>query len=363
MDKDKDKATTATTSAFEPTNEQATFRFVVPPAPSPSPSPPKPSVEEVVDEDAALRTPSPAPASDATDPLPAIPTRSDTRPATAARTNPPRATPPPPDAPSDDPTIRTCRICFDTSTPPYEPSPELGRLISPCTCTGSSRYVHSGCLQRWRTTSNTAYYRCPTCHYTYRLRRLNIASFLSSTGLQAFLSVSILLTIIFALGFVSEPWLAAYVVDIPSVDALLEGRARGGWVEHFLRGAASLGLLGFLKVVYLLGPGSWWNLRQSGVLGGRDRVARLGWIVVAVGVANFFVWLWKKVGALVERRMQKVAWDVMEVGEEGRESVTLRGMVRGGWGAAKAGVAEVVAAARTAATATTEGTGPHIAVG
>ena len=63
---------------------------------------------------------------------------------------------------------RTCRICFETVQPRFGPpsdmpsfleprpqvyyvseDPALGRLIRPCKCKGSSRYVHEGCLQRF----------------------------------------------------------------------------------------------------------------------------------------------------------------------------------------------------------------------
>lgn len=88
-----------------------------------------------------------------------------------------------------------------------------------------------------------------------------------------------------------------------------------GWAAHFMRGAASLGVVGVIKVVYLIGPGGWWNVRNA--IRGRDRVARLGWLLVAVGVANFFVWLWKKVGSGVRGSMARVAEEVIDVGEEG----------------------------------------------
>jgi hypothetical protein len=47
-------------------------------------------------------------------------------------------------------------------------------MIAPCMCTGSVRYVHAACLQRWRTTSQTAATTCPKClaHYTVRRRGL-----------------------------------------------------------------------------------------------------------------------------------------------------------------------------------------------
>ena len=47
--------------------------------------------------------------------------------------------------PADD---RMCRICFCGS--------EDGRLISPCLCKGSMKYVHVDCLQHWRSSSSNS---------------------------------------------------------------------------------------------------------------------------------------------------------------------------------------------------------------
>lgn len=103
-------------------------------------------------------------------PFPRAPTAADT---------PPASPPPPPDG-----EIRTCRICFDQVAPPYAPDEELGKLISPCVCKGSSRFVHQGCLQQWRVTSanHTNFYQCPTCNYQYQFRRLRLAAIVGSTG-------------------------------------------------------------------------------------------------------------------------------------------------------------------------------------
>ena len=38
----------------------------------------------------------------------------------------------------------TCRICFEEQTNTKDP------LISPCRCTGTSKYIHHSCLQKWR---------------------------------------------------------------------------------------------------------------------------------------------------------------------------------------------------------------------
>ena len=101
---------------------------------------------------------------------------------------------------------RTCRICLETVLPTYEPAPgnlasilspspsvsyvssdpAAGRLIRPCKCKGSSRYVHEGCLQSWRHADpaygKRNYWQCPTCGFRYRLERMRWASWISSAG-------------------------------------------------------------------------------------------------------------------------------------------------------------------------------------
>ncbi|OCF56128.1 hypothetical protein L486_06069 [Kwoniella mangroviensis CBS 10435] len=70
---------------------------------------------------------------------------------------------------------KTCRICF--SGPEEEDM--LGRMISPCLCTGSMRYVHVKCLNAWRGTGTNAV-KCPQCHYRYQLRRTLISGLATS---------------------------------------------------------------------------------------------------------------------------------------------------------------------------------------
>ena len=55
-----------------------------------------------------------------------------------------------------------CRICF-------EEQQENRSLISPCKCSGSSKYVHYDCLETWRnTTSNLdAKKMCMECNASY----------------------------------------------------------------------------------------------------------------------------------------------------------------------------------------------------
>jgi len=98
---------------------------------------------------------------------------------------------------------RTCRICLETVLPTYNPpsdslpaflrsSPSVtyesedgGRLLRPCLCKGSQKYVHEECLQAWRLQNPEAkrnYWQCPTCRYKYRLERMTWAHWISGTG-------------------------------------------------------------------------------------------------------------------------------------------------------------------------------------
>jgi hypothetical protein len=105
---------------------------------------------------------------------------------------------------------RQCRICLDVVQPSFDvPSEHLpgflqspgnvryqdenGRLIRPCLCKGSAKYVHEGCLQAWRHADpgygRRNYWQCPTCGFKYRLARLGAGRFIGSIGMSASFSV------------------------------------------------------------------------------------------------------------------------------------------------------------------------------
>jgi RING-variant domain len=98
---------------------------------------------------------------------------------------------------------RTCRICLETVLPTFHPPSENlpgflqpgprvtydsegGRLIRPCKCKGSVKYVHEDCLQHWRHADPAYgarnYYHCPTCGFKYKLSRLGWGNLITSVG-------------------------------------------------------------------------------------------------------------------------------------------------------------------------------------
>lgn len=223
---------------------------------------------------------------------------------------------------------RTCRICLDTVYPTSEtetqylpsmlqskprvvyvsPDPELGRLLRPCKCKGSSAYVHEGCLQSWRhadpSYGKRNYWQCPTCGFKYRFQRVIWSRWVTSGAAQLILTFSILLFTVFVLGFIADPiinlyldpvetiigsefWEETHVLDVPDLGE------ESTWFEHFLKGFASLGVLSVIKAFLALSPWRWY-LRGSGLISGgrntgRQRVASINWLVILFGVVTFLV--------------------------------------------------------------------------
>ena len=226
---------------------------------------------------------------------------------------------------------RTCRICFETVNPTFHPpsenvpdmfqsapsvtydspDPEAGRLLRPCKCKGSSKYVHEGCLQAWRHADpgygKRNYWQCPTCGFRYRLERMQWGRWISSTATQIVLTTTIFFVALFIMGFVADPIINLYVdpfsiissAPLSKVGAKIEPILTDDdvptWTEHFVKGLASLGLLSFVKVLFALSPWQWWNLRSSGIMSGggragntgRDRLASISWVVVVIGIGTF----------------------------------------------------------------------------
>lgn len=226
---------------------------------------------------------------------------------------------------------RTCRICLEVVQPTYETgpegivgmlspapkiqyiseSPESGRLIRPCKCKGSQRYVHEGCLLAWRMTNLDAtghqinYYECPTCKFKYRIERMKWSRWISSIFTQILLTLSILFLTIFILGFIADPIINLYLDPLDTITSLGSSTDyyyededvtwAEAWAEHILKGLTSLGLLGAVKAFLAMSPWQWWNLRSVGVIGrggaragtGRNRMENMSWSLVVIGVMTF----------------------------------------------------------------------------
>ncbi|KAM0201772.1 hypothetical protein ACHAPI_001823 [Fusarium lateritium] len=255
---------------------------------------------------------------------------------------------------------RTCRICLDTEEPRFpdqsttfgiptassrptyaSDDPELGRLLSPCKCKGSQKYVHEGCLNAWRQANPTAarnYWQCPTCKFTYRISRLHWGSLLSSKWAQVGLTIWFCLLSIFVLGFIADPlfdlWsdpIGTIGETVTSVVTDLEALRQPpspeptSWIEHFIKGFFSLGIVGLFKTMLTVSPWHWWQIRGSGVVGGgggrrggtgRNRVENINLVFVLIGAFTFLVGIWKFVQKLSARVLKNVSDRVVDVGAD-----------------------------------------------
>jgi len=101
----------------------------------------------------------------------------------------------------------------------------------------------------------------------------------------------------FALGYVADPIINLYLDPYDTLahgsQSLLPADEPVTWTEHFIKGFASLGLVGFAKFLLTLSPWQMYNMRTSvggGRTTGRDRMAQISWIAVAVGIFTF-IWV------------------------------------------------------------------------
>ena len=86
---------------------------------------------------------------------------------------------------------------------------------------------------------------------------------INSTFTQLSLTILIFVLAMFALGFVADPILNLYLDPYDTITSGVGLReevelpvttGKAGWTEHFVKGLASLGLLGFAKFFFALTP-------------------------------------------------------------------------------------------------------------
>ncbi|KAJ9651907.1 hypothetical protein H2198_008836 [Neophaeococcomyces mojaviensis] len=244
---------------------------------------------------------------------------------------------------------RFCRICREdvpptvTMYPPgvpmqfqrpvveYKNEDEYGRLIKPCMCRGSSRYIHELCLLRSRTENTRAdsMWKCHECGYKFDFKKLTIQRFLSSRLAAATLTVWFMVFLMFLLGFIADPIINIYMDPYDSLtgresiwDELQVGddleNPASSWWAHFAKGFISMGLFGFLKTV-LLNPWNWMNLRYGSSMSsrtttqsGRDRAVNISWIALVIGIFTAFVFFYRWVETFVQRSLVRIGNNIVD---------------------------------------------------
>jgi len=142
---------------------------------------------------------------------------------------------------------RVCRICFGGVNDAFE----SGKLISPCKCKGSMKYVHVNCLNEWRLKSanKSSYYQCDQCKYKYHFQRTKFAKILSNKLTTLFITFLVTYLYIFFTGFILKFIIQLKHNKIAGIEFPEIGFFNIG-IEHHFYGFFVIGVFGALKMSY-----------------------------------------------------------------------------------------------------------------
>lgn len=242
---------------------------------------------------------------------------------------------------------RTCRICFS-------PESSEEKLISPCKCRGTSKWIHLSCLNEWRTHSQNSksYYRCDQCHYEYSFRRTDLANLLLSRYTLLLLTCLAFLFAAFVGGFFiklglwlmppeyllgTSGWTSSFSFFYTPLDAgtdmltaasaLIPSTPRR-WQDifivdiwHFAQGIVSLGIIG---VIGFMGTGGLFSLRTFHPRRARRQGDGLGMaelafiLVIVLGCGKVAHSMWKRVRLMVKQRLADLGERILEVDPDER---------------------------------------------
>ncbi len=116
---------------------------------------------------------------------------------------------------------KVCRMCFSSEHELGDDGMSIGKLIAPCHCDGSMRYVHDTCLDQWRRKSaaTEAARVCGQCHARYRFRRSRYSNLMAFVQASQMIRVLVCFLLVF---FTSIVLGAVGLISIRTV-AKLEG--------------------------------------------------------------------------------------------------------------------------------------------
>ncbi|ETS63509.1 hypothetical protein PaG_01800 [Moesziomyces aphidis] len=133
-----------------------------------------------------------------------------------------QAYPPDPNEASDQ---AVCRICLESASSGAA-GESLGRLLSPCKCKGTMKYVHASCLDTWRAASlrSSSAVACDQCGAPYRFRKSKFIGIATSPTLLFLVSLFLFLMLIWTVGAA-----ATLVMDLYDKPATIAKTEKRGW--------------------------------------------------------------------------------------------------------------------------------------
>ncbi|KAI8821659.1 uncharacterized protein EV422DRAFT_427191 [Fimicolochytrium jonesii] len=226
---------------------------------------------------------------------------------------------------------RICRICYGGPAEPDEPY--LGRLISPCKCKGTMRFVHTGCLNEWRKVSRKkeSFYQCDHCLYKYHFRRTTWAHWLTNEAIVTLITIGVFLSAVILAGFVGK--LLVFLMsddeepeaaDDDAVLWFLQGSRISFWaadrahvyeyiVEHFLWGFSVVGMLGLSQMVVPLFSGPW-APRLPRIRNWNESSGSIVLIVsMCIGAVRALWFIWKAVRKWSRQKLSRMELAILDV--------------------------------------------------
>jgi len=240
---------------------------------------------------------------------------------------------------------RICRICFAGQ----DEVDTLGKLISPCKCRGSMKWIHVDCLNQWRRASKkeSSFFRCDECRHEYSFR-INSAYLLTTRPIQTSLTLAIFTGTAFTLGSLIK--LALYITKTqisihprtislpaaPHAGPIVISAPASLWdvfnyrdPAHWGFGLTALGIAGFAQMLLVGGiffnVGDIFGLRR--IWGGRQEgraEIRVGgffgggilWIVmILVGLGKAMLGMYRSVNKMSRQILEKLELAILEVEE------------------------------------------------
>jgi hypothetical protein len=252
-----------------------------------------------------------------------------------------------PEAAPEEVEVKMCRICFAG-----DDEPDLGRMISPCKCRGTMKYIHTDCLNAWRTSSarSTSFFQCDQCGYKYRLERTFWANLVMNEMVLSLVTLILFTLLVFFSGFLCKLLIRFWILteedweEMARVDQMKrEGKVvvlEDEWgssmfamdlrslslttvdTSHFLAGLALVGFFGAMSLMITIFSGPF--PRVGGVrIGGRG-YARDGnnsgtflmAIFIVVGAAKTAYSLYKAVKSFSRRSLEVLETAILDVEPE-----------------------------------------------
>ncbi|KAI4942754.1 hypothetical protein J4E91_009923 [Alternaria rosae] len=232
----------------------------------------------------------------------------------------------PDDAPKTEPAHATSSSTGSTSQPP--PSATSNTSDNSSSQSRSSTRTHWPprqcriCLETVQPTFNVPSQSLPGFLQSSNVVYEDESGRLIRPSAQVGLTAIILISIVFVLGFVADPiinlyldpwsFLSPFSASEPDYAYYYEDES-STWYEHFAKGFASMGVLGFLKVL-IASPLSYFRIGGGrGRTTGRDRYEQVSWIIILIGVGTFLAAVYKGVRVWSRRTLERAGERVMDV--------------------------------------------------